>query len=218
MAMSGFICHDDYLQKTAKLTDEEVGRLFRALMRYHATGIAEDVDGRESIAFDFIREDIDRTEEAYKAKCEKNRNNRLAALNNERQQSPTNVNVPVQKEKEKEKNKENNNKDIVRRFTPPTPAEVAEYCKERNNTIDATYFCDYYAARNWCLSNGKKVADWRACVRTWEKRDTKTGYKRPAPANPAQNYSQRSYATNKTETEIANEAMARLQARLQETG
>ncbi len=106
MALSGFICHDDYLQKTAKLTDEEVGRLFRALMRYHATGVADEVEGRESIAFDFVREDIDRTEAAYKAKCEKNRNNRLSALNNDRQQSSTTVNDRAQKEKEKEKEKE----------------------------------------------------------------------------------------------------------------
>lgn len=113
MAMSGFICHDDYLQKTAKLTDEEIGRLFRALMRYHATGVADEVDGRESIAFDFIREDIDRTDAAYKAKCEKNRNIRLAAIANERQQPMTNVDDCPQKEKEKEeeyKNKKENDK------------------------------------------------------------------------------------------------------------
>jgi hypothetical protein len=107
MAMSGFICHDDYLAKTAKLTDEEVGRLFRALMQYHATGEEVDVTGRESIAFDFIREDIDRTDKAYKAKCETNRANRINAINNERQRSSTVVNVRPQKEKEKEKNKEN---------------------------------------------------------------------------------------------------------------
>ena len=57
MGMSGFICHDDYLLKTAKLTDAEVGRMFRALMRYHATGEVEEIQGLESIAFDFIREE-----------------------------------------------------------------------------------------------------------------------------------------------------------------
>ena len=111
MSMSGFICHDDYLAKTSKLTDEEVGRLFRALMKYHASGIADDLDGRESIAFDFIREDIDRTDAAYKAKCEKNRNNRMQAIN-DCQRPLTNVDDPSQKEKEKEKeiNKEDKEK------------------------------------------------------------------------------------------------------------
>ena len=31
----GFICKDEYLKKLAKLSDQEVGRLFRALMKYH---------------------------------------------------------------------------------------------------------------------------------------------------------------------------------------
>ena len=98
MPMSGFICHDDYLAKTAKLTDEEVGKLFRALMKYHATG-ETDVSGRESVAFDFIKDDIDRTEEAYKAKCEKNREN-------VRKRTYTTVYDRTQKEKEQYKEKE----------------------------------------------------------------------------------------------------------------
>ena len=128
MSMSGFICHDDYLQKTAKLTDEEVGRLFRALMRYHATGVADEVEGRESIAFDFIREDIDRTEAAYKAKCEKNRNNRLSALNNDRQQSSTTVDDRAQKEKEKEKEKEKKKEEelLFARFWDAYPKHTAK--------------------------------------------------------------------------------------------
>lgn len=191
MAMSGFICHDDYLQKTAKLTDEEVGRLFRCLMRYHATGILEDIDGRESIAFDFIREDIDRTEAAYRAKCEKNRENRLSAMTNDRQRSSTTVNDRAQKEKEKEKEKEKDNEvRVVNKFTPPTVSEVAEYCKDRKNSIDPAYFIDYYTARGWVLSNGKKVKDWKACVRTWEGRDRS----RPGKIVNAQNYRQRDYS------------------------
>ena len=195
MAMSGFICHDDYLQKTAKLTDEEVGRLFRALMHYHATGVADEVEGRESIAFDFIREDIDRTEAAYKAKCEKNRNNRLSALTNVRQQPSTFVNDCAQKEKEKDKDKEKEKKssDPQKRFTPPTVEEVAAYCRERNNGIDAEHFVDYYAARGWVLSNGKQARDWRACVRTWEKNGFSNGNGKGGKTVNAQQYGQRDY-------------------------
>ena len=211
MAMSGFICHDDYLQKTAKLSDEEIGRLFRALMRYHATGVADEVDGRESIAFDFIREDIDRTEAAYKAKCEKNRNNRLSVLSNDRQQSSTTDNDRQQssttdndrdqkeKEKEKEKEEEKEKKKDNRRFTPPSVDEVRSYCQSRNegrgNGIDPEHFVDYYQARGWVLSNGKKMQDWKACVRTWEER-RKNG---PGTASGggkgviAQQYEQRAY-------------------------
>lgn len=171
MAMSGFICHDDYLQKTAKLTDEEVGRLFRALMQYHATGEEKEIAGRESIAFDFIREDIDRTEQAYKAKCDKNRENRMAALENIRQRPSTSVNVRPQKEKEKEEEKEKD-KD-KKRFDPPTLEEVTAYMKEIGCDVDPQYFLDYQEARNWVLSNGKKAKDWKAVIRTWKHNDFK---------------------------------------------
>lgn len=56
-------------------------------------------------------------------------------------------------------------------FTPPTVDEVREYCKQRGNRIDAEYFCDYYQRQRWKLSNGINMSDWRAAVRTWERKD-----------------------------------------------
>lgn len=55
-------------------------------------------------------------------------------------------------------------------FVPPTVEEVAKYCQERNNTIDPELFVDWYSARNWYLSKGIKMKDWKAAVRTWERR------------------------------------------------
>ena len=54
-------------------------------------------------------------------------------------------------------------------FTPPTLEEVKAYCIERNNNIDAEYFIDFQEARGWVLSNGKKMKDWKATIRTWER-------------------------------------------------
>ncbi len=64
----------------------------------------------------------------------------------------------------------------VRRFTKPTVQEVADYCKERKNTIDAESFVDYFESSGWIKANGQKVKDWKATIRTWEKNrnDTKT--------------------------------------------
>lgn len=56
-----------------------------------------------------------------------------------------------------------------KQFKPPTLKEVEEYCKERNNGIDAQYFIDYYEARGWELSKGRKVKSWKHCINTWEK-------------------------------------------------
>ena len=54
-------------------------------------------------------------------------------------------------------------------FTPPTVEEVKAYCAERGNQVDAERFCDYYQRQSWKLSNGQKMSDWKAAVRTWEK-------------------------------------------------
>jgi hypothetical protein len=77
----------------------------------------------------------------------------------------------------------------VKKFTPPTVEEVAAYCKERGNGIDAEYFVAYYAKQDWMLSNGRKMSDWKMAVITWERRD-----KKPAKTVVAQQYSQREYS------------------------
>lgn len=55
-------------------------------------------------------------------------------------------------------------------FTPPTQAEVAKYCEERANGIDAAHFVDFYEANGWVQGKqGKPIKDWKAAVRTWER-------------------------------------------------
>ena len=66
---------------------------------------------------------------------------------------------------------ESSAKRTTRTFTPPTFEEVKAYCEERNNGIDPQHFIDYQDSRGWILSNGKKMADWKATIRTWEQRN-----------------------------------------------
>lgn len=54
------------------------------------------------------------------------------------------------------------------RFVPPTCEEVAAYCEERNNDVDAVKFVNYYTANGWKVGNNP-MKDWRAAVRTWER-------------------------------------------------
>lgn len=56
------------------------------------------------------------------------------------------------------------------RFSPPSLEDVRAYCVERGNTVDAERFCDYYAANGWVQGKCKPIKDWRATVRTWERR------------------------------------------------
>ncbi len=133
--MTGFVFQDEYLDRLEKLSDQELGRLVRALSGYHATGEVPELERLESVIFEFIRADIDRIDRQYREKSETNRAHRMAstdsvrkkqrtlanadekqqALTNsdEMQRTPTNHDKTAQdkvkdivKEKEKDKDKE----------------------------------------------------------------------------------------------------------------
>lgn len=55
------------------------------------------------------------------------------------------------------------------RFVKPTLEEIVEFCSERNSNIDPQAFFDFYESVGWKVGN-KPMKDWRACVRTWERR------------------------------------------------
>jgi phage replication O-like protein O len=59
---------------------------------------------------------------------------------------------------------------IKEKFLKPTVAEIAEYCKERNNGINAQLFFDHYETSDWKRGN-TAIKSWKACVRTWEQRN-----------------------------------------------
>jgi len=85
---------------------------------------------------------------------------------------------PIQSESESNPNPNpisNNGANKSRGFTPPTLEEVAAYCQERNNGVDPQKWYDFYAAKGWMIGKNK-MKDWKATVRTWEKRQQKGGY------------------------------------------
>lgn len=57
------------------------------------------------------------------------------------------------------------------RFAAPSLDDVAGYCRERSNQVDPRAFVDYYTARGWKMGSSS-MRDWRAAVRTWERRQT----------------------------------------------
>ena len=94
-----------YAKKTEKLSDQELGRLVRALNEYSMTGERKQLAGRESIAFDFIADDIEQNQKAYDKKCEIN-----AANASERKRTVTtaaNASDGSENDKQKQKQKHN---------------------------------------------------------------------------------------------------------------
>ena len=57
-------------------------------------------------------------------------------------------------------------------FKKPTLDEVKNYCILRKNNIEAESFIDFYESKDWLIGKNK-MNNWKASVRTWEKRNTK---------------------------------------------
>lgn len=72
------------------------------------------------------------------------------------------------------------------RFTPPTLEQVTEYCFERNNDVDPQRFIDFYSSKGWMVGKTKMV-DWKACVRTWEKKSNGKPINNAGSSNPFTN-------------------------------
>ena len=91
---------------------------------------------------------------------------------NRQPNSQSTGNLTSDKEYKNIKNKEykNNNK----RFVPPSLEEVKAYCQERKNGIDAQSFIDFYESKGWMVGKNH-MKDWKASVRTWERRDNNNG-------------------------------------------
>ena len=56
-------------------------------------------------------------------------------------------------------------------FKKPTLDDINNYCSKRKNNIDAETFFNFYESKDWLIGKNK-MKDWKACIITWEKRDT----------------------------------------------
>ena len=77
-------------------------------------------------------------------------------------------------------------------FVIPTTDEVAAYCAERQNGIDARHFIDFYQSRGW-LTGKSKMKDWKAAVRNWEYRERERAAGGKAAHNQAKHDNDRHY-------------------------
>ena len=64
-----------------------------------------------------------------------------------------------------------NNRERVRESRPESVEAVRTYCQERNNGVDPEAFWDYYEANGWKQGGKAPIKDWKACVRTWERKN-----------------------------------------------
>lgn len=202
-----------------RFSDAEAGRFIKALFAYVRHGEEYDGNnGREDPiiwqALETLRKDV----ESFKT-AEANRQAQEQAIKEKRRQAAQ-ARWNMQKEANESKCKQTEaneskcticnadapqkeNIEIIKetplkgskekraRFSPPTVDEVAAYCKERGNKIDPQRFVDFYAAKGWKVGQ-TPMKDWKACVRTWEQRDSGQPAQGPRILR-AQQYEQRDY-------------------------
>lgn len=72
----------------------------------------------------------------------------------------------------KQEIKEKNNLKVIKKekFKKPTIEEISLYCQERQNTISAENFFNFYESKGWRVGN-QPMKDWKAAVRTWESKE-----------------------------------------------
>ena len=72
-------------------------------------------------------------------------------------------------------------------FKKPTVDEVHQYCNERKNKVCADAFIDFYESKDWMVGSNK-MKNWKACVRTWEKRENRNNNTLPHRHQKGQDY------------------------------
>lgn len=189
----------DYLDAIEPLGDAERGRLFTSLLEYARTGEAPQLGGNERFLFPMMRAQIDRDNAAMAELSEarskagkigaeaKQANAGFAKQNKQMPNLPSKSSYDKDKDKDKDKDEDKDeDKSIARtrRFTPPTLDDVLAYVRERGSDVDPQRFLDFYASKGWMIGKNP-MKDWKAAVRTWEKREDTGNHSNPTPGNNA---------------------------------
>lgn len=179
----GAIFYPDHVRVARGLLDDAaLGRLFLAICTYAETG--ETPCGEQTkewqVCFDLMRSFVDDNNERYLKRCERNRQNanaRWTSTSTEESDGMRSDAIDAKQSKAKQDKTDQIKAELcapapsAKRFSPPVVADVAAYCAERKNGVDAQQFVDFYTAKGWRVGNSP-MKDWRAAVRTWERRDT----------------------------------------------
>lgn len=72
---NSFVVYYEIIEQLEDFTDEQVGKIFRAMVDYDRNGTIPNFTGTMKLAFKFIKQNLDINKEKYKNICERNRAN-----------------------------------------------------------------------------------------------------------------------------------------------
>lgn len=188
-----FILYCDIGQHLELLSNEDAGLLFKGIVHYADTGDPPKLPPMATMAFSFIRAQIDRDQEKWNNTREKRRaagksggiksgesrqrdteaneanassfkQSQADEADNANATVPVNGNVPVNVIKIESKA----DKPPRPRFTPPSENDaIAYFCEQGSSAAEAKSFLDYYAAIGWKVGGRATMKNWQAAARNW---------------------------------------------------
>jgi hypothetical protein len=187
---NSFILYTEQKAVIDKLTDEQAGKLIKAIYA-HETGEEMELDSILDLVITPFLTVLEKDKEKYEEKCEKraqagakggkqrvaNQANATFAKQTQANDSKSKQEVANQADNDNEYEYDNDfKKENIKRksasqakaFVKPTHEEVKAYCAERKNNVDPDKFIDFYESKGWLIGKNP-MKDWKACVRTWEK-------------------------------------------------
>ena len=165
----------------ASVTGHQIGTVKQALSIFKDLGLIDVLENGAIYMLDiqnFIgrgSSEADRKRE-YRQRIETDRTNVQTKVREISEKSPPEIEIELEKEIKIEKEIDSSASTTTKRkrFEKPTLSEIEQYCIERNNNVNAEQFFDYYESNGWKVGNNS-MKDWKAAVRTWERRE----YRKP---------------------------------------
>jgi len=170
----------DILEQLEDFSDEQFGKITRALIKYDKTGqIPEFDDLSMKIAFKMLKPILDRNKQEFEQMCEKNRQNVLKRWQKEDTKKYDGIRSynsnTMATDNDNDKDNDNKKENIKKKFTPPTLEEVVEYAKSKGRLDLAKNFYNYFTEGKWVDSKGNKVKNWKQKFITWMSHDKEFG-------------------------------------------
>lgn len=195
MTRDSMVFYRSFFEAVEDLPPEDFKQAVTAIMRYALDGTTDDVKGVAKSILIMARPQIDKNNKRYengtRGGRKPNDNQTITKAEPKCISPKPNVNV----NDNVNDIKENTLKSVKeKRFAPPTPEDVREYCRGKGLNVDADRFVDFYESKNWYVGKNK-MKDWKAAVRNWARsqRQESTAKGTEKPRNRFDNFQQREY-------------------------
>lgn len=180
-----FIFYRSFKESMSDLSDKDKLIMYEAISDYSLDLKEPKLTGFPKALFSLIRPILDANIQRWK----NGRKGGAPIGNLNAKKRPRNNQKTTEKQSNKDVNKDkeyniknvniedkssNNGADKSTRFVPPTLSEVQDYIQKNNYSVDASTFIDFYTSKGWMVGSNK-MKDWKAAVRTWQRKYRNTG-------------------------------------------